>query len=131
MLPHSLILAMLIFILFSSASVANSLEMDVKCAVYEDSDDQNDGNVDVRTYALGLKANSTYTAQVTPDHNPPTIVTAKTDQDGNFWAVAKIPDGERSLFFKVNLFDGNATVGKAVISGDDDAPCYLIRQIKK
>jgi hypothetical protein len=105
--------------------------MDVKCTVYVDSNDQNDDNVDVRTYVLGLKAYSTYTVNVIPDHNPPTAVTAKTDQDGNFWAVAKIFNGERSLFFKVKLYGGNATVGNLIASGDDDAPCYSIDQNKK
>ena len=126
----SIILAMLICISLPSFQLANSLEMDVKCAVYVDSNDQNDDNVDVRTYVLGLKAYSTYTVNVIPDHNPPTTVTAKTDQDGNFWAVAKIFNGERSLLFKVKLYEGNATAGNLIASGDDDAPCYTIGQIK-
>lgn len=122
---------MLIFILFSSIVLASSLEMDVKCAVYEGSDDKNGNNADVRTYVLGLRENSTYTVEVIPDHNPPTTVTAKTDQDGNFWAVARIFNGERSLLFKVKLYEGNATAGNLIASGDDDAPCYSIGQIKK
>lgn len=105
--------------------------MDVKCTAYENSGDQNGDNVDVRTYVLGLKANSTYTVRVTPDHNPPTTVTSITDQDGNFWAVAKIPNGDMSLLFKVDLYDGSTTMGNLITSGDDDAPCYTIRTIEK
>lgn len=131
MIRISLIIATFIFISFPLVSVVNSLEMDVKCTVYEDSDVKNANNVDVRTYVLGLKANSTYTAFVMPDHNPPVIVSAKTDQDGSLWTVAKIPNGEFSLLFKVNVYEGNGTVGRLVASGDDDAPCYGILPFNK
>ena len=100
--------------------------MDVKCTVYSHSDDLNGNNVDVRTLVLGLKKNSHYTAQVIPDHNPPTIESAKTDSEGIFWVVTKIPNGEKSILFKVNIYEGEGTTKNLVASGDDDAPCYDI-----
>ena len=102
------------------------LEMDVKCAIYENSDEENGDNVDVRILAIGLKGNNDYTVQVIPDHNLPTIVTSKTDYEGIFWAVAKIPNGEKSLLFNVNLYEGKDSNGDLVASGDDDTPCYPI-----
>lgn len=101
--------------------------MDVKCTVYEGSDDENGDNVDVRTFVMGLKGNSSYTAEFIPDHNPSITVTAKTDPEGIFWAVAKILNGERSLLFRVNVYEGSGIDGQLVASGDDDAPCYSIR----
>lgn len=123
--------AILIFLWLSSTFEVNGLEMDVKCTVYEGSDDKNGDNVDVRTFVMGLKENSSYTAEVIPDHNPSTTVTAKTDPEGIFWAVAKIINGEKSLLFKVNIYLGNGTVGQPVVFGDDDVPCYPITSIKK
>ena len=102
------------------------LEMDVKCAVYENSDEENGDNVDVRILAIGLKGNSDYTVEVIPDHNLPTSVTSKTDYEGIFWAVAKIPNGDKSLLFNVNLYEGKDINGDLVVSGDDDTPCYPI-----
>ena len=102
------------------------LEMDVKCAIYEKSDDENGDNVDVRILAIGLKGNSDYTVEVIPDHNLPTSLTSKSDYEGIFWAVAKIPNGEKSLLFNVNLYEGNDINGNMVASGDDDTPCYPI-----
>jgi hypothetical protein len=100
----------------------HGLDMDVKCTVYQDSDDDID-DVDVRILVMGLKGNSEYTAEVIPDHNPPTNVTTKTDSEGIFWVVAKVPNGENSLLFKVNLYEGKGTDTNLVVSGDDDAPC--------
>ena len=103
------------------------LEMDVKCTIYEENsgDDENGGGtVDVRILVLGLKGNNDYTAEVIPDHNPPTSITATTDYEGIFWVVAKIPNGEKSLLFKVNLYEGKDIDGNVVASGDDDAPCH-------
>jgi hypothetical protein len=102
------------------------LEMDIKCAVYENSDDENGDNVDVRILAIGLNGNSDYTAEVIPDHNFPTSVTSKTDYEGIFWAVAKIPNGDKSLLFNVNLYEGKDINGALVASGNDDTPCYPI-----
>ena len=97
------------------------------CTLYEQSNNKNDNNVDVRIFVLGLKPNSNYTAQVIPDHNPPTSVTAKTDYEGILWTVAKIPNAENSLLFKVDVYEGNDTNGSIVAAGDDDAPCYRIQ----
>jgi hypothetical protein len=52
------------------------------------SDDVNGDNVDVRTLVMGPKANSSYTAEVIPDHNLPTTITTKTDYEGIFWVGA-------------------------------------------
>jgi hypothetical protein len=101
--------------------------MDVKCTVFKHSDDDNGDNVDVRIFLLGLKPNTEYTAHVIPDHNPPSSVTTKTDYEGIFWTVAKIPNGENSLLFKVDIYEGNDTNGSVVAEGDDDAPCYPIQ----
>jgi len=100
--------------------------MDVKCAVYDHSDDINGNNVDVRILLMGLKANHNYIASVTPDHNPHINVISKSDSDGIFWVVAKIPNGEKSLLFKVNVYEGNNTNGLLVDSGSDVAPCVSI-----
>lgn len=121
----------LIFIEFFITSLlpisnAKGIKIDVECTVYEHSDDVNGNNVDVRIFLLALKANYDYTAKVTPDHNPPTNVTSKSDSDGIFWAVAKIPNGEKSLLFSVNIYEGNETNGLLVASGNADAPCFNI-----
>lgn len=100
--------------------------MDVKCTVYEHSDDIGGNTVDVRILVLNLKENHLYTAKVTPDHNPPSTVTAKTDQDGTFWAIAKILNGEKSLLFNANIYEGKDANGSIIVSGDDDAPCHKI-----
>ena len=126
---------LLIFPLFMVISISynsfvRGLDMDVKCTVYEHSDDQNGNNVDVRILVMPLKENFDYTAEVRPDHNPPTTATAKTDQDGIFWAVAKVPNGEKSELFKVDVYEGDDTSGNLVASGDDDAPCYSIPPFK-
>lgn len=105
--------------------------MDVKCTVYKQGDDEFGNNVDVRIFVMDLKPNSEYTAHVIPDHNQPSSVTTKTDYEGIFWTVAKIPHGENSLLFKVNIYKGNNTNGHVIIAGDDDAPCYPIRFIDK
>jgi len=126
----SLMLVLFILIPYSLASTAHGTDMDVKCTVYQHSDDENGDNVDVRTLVMGLKANTTYTAEVKPDHNAPAIVSTKTDFEGIFWIVAKIPNGEKSLFFNVYVYEGKNTHGKLVASGDDDAPCDPIRRLK-
>lgn len=100
--------------------------MDVKCAIYRHSDDENGDNVDVRTLVLRLKDNTDYTAEILPDHNPNIIATTKTDSEGIFWIVVKVPNGEYSLLFKVNVYVGNGTEGRLVATGDDDAPCTPI-----
>jgi hypothetical protein len=105
--------------------------MDVTCTVYKHSDDQNGDNVDVRIFVMGLKPRSDYIAQVIPDHNPSMTVTSKTDYEGIFWTVGKVPNGEKSLLFKVNVYEGNRTAGNLVASGDDDAPCQGIAPLNK
>lgn len=107
------------------------VEMDVKCTIYENSDDENGDLVDVRIFVIGLKANNDYTAEVIPDHNLPTSVTTKTDYEGIFWAVAKVPNGEKSIMFNVNLYEGNGIDGDLVVSGDDDTPCHPIPPFDK
>jgi hypothetical protein len=130
LITHTFLLAFIIFIpsLQTAASVPQDVvSMDVKCTVYSHSDDVNGNNVDVRILVLGLRANIEYTAQVMPDHNPPAIVAKKTDSEGIFWTVAKIPNGEKSILFRVNVYEGEDTAKDALVaSGDDDAPCYTI-----
>ena len=118
--------AVLLVIYFTGNPFAQAIEMDVKCTVYEHSDDVNGNNVDVRILVMGLEPNNKYTAKVIPDHNPPTTVTTKTDYDGIFWVIAKIPNGEKSILFNVDVYEGKSTNGQLVSSGDDDAPCYGI-----
>jgi len=130
-LTLTLILGCAIFaVLLVTYNIANpqaqAIEMDVKCTVYEHSDDVNGNNVDVRILVMGLQPNNTYTAKVMPDHNPPTSVTTETDYDGIFWVIAKIPNGEKSILFNVDVYQGNNPDGQLVSSGDDDAPCYGI-----
>ena len=122
-----LISASLVLISFSSINLARAIEMDVKCAVYRGSDDKNGDNVDVRIFVLGLKNNTDYSAQVMPDHNPPVTVTTKTDSEGIFWVAVKVPNGDKSTLFNVNVYQGNNTDGRIIATGDDDAPCYGIR----
>ena len=105
--------------------------MDVTCAMYQHSDDQNGNNVDVRIFVMGLKPHSDYTAQVIPDHNSSMTVLSKADYGGIFWTVGKVPNGEKSLMFKVNIYEGNGTGGNLVLSGDDYAPCQSIAPFKK
>jgi len=116
----------LLIIFFLPEHGVQAVVMDVKCAVYEHSDDVNGNNVDVRILVMGLKINHDYTATVVPDHNPPVNDISKSDSDGTFWAVAKIPNGEKSLLFKVDVYEGNNTNGRLVASGSDDAPCFGI-----
>jgi hypothetical protein len=113
-----------------SQSKVHAFDMDVKCTVYENSDDENGNNVDVRILVMGLKSGSIYSAVVTPDHNPSTTVTSKTDTEGIFWVVAKILNGEKSLLFKVNVYEGKGTGKHLVASGDDDAPCLVIPPVR-
>ena len=126
----SLIFALLILISSSTIYVTYSIDMDVKCTVYKHSDDENGDNVDVRIYVMGLKPSSDYTAKVIPDHNPSMAITSKTDYEGIFWVVGKVPNGEKSLLFKVNVYEGNGTQGNFVAKGDDDAPCDGIAPFK-
>ena len=53
------VLAVLQFL--SAISMIHALDMDVKCAVYQTSEDENGEIVDVRTLVMGLKGNSYYT----------------------------------------------------------------------
>ena len=111
---------------FSISPRAHGVDMDVKCTVYEHEDDENGNDVDFRILVMGLKADNDYTAKVLPDHNPPTNVTTKSDSDGIFWVIAKIPHGEKSTLFTVNVYKGNNADGSLVSTGNDDAPCYGI-----
>ena len=77
----------MILSLFLQIHLVYAVEMDVKCAIYENSDEENGDNVDVRILVLGLKGNNEYTAEVIPDHNLPTSVTAKTDYEGIFGSL--------------------------------------------
>jgi hypothetical protein len=122
----STIFAVLLATCYTANPFAQAIEMDVKCTVYEHSDDINGNNVDVRIFVMGLQPNNKYTAKVMPDHNPPTTVTTKTDYEGIFWVIAKIPNGEKSILFNVDVYEGNNADGRLVSSGDDDAPCYGI-----
>jgi hypothetical protein len=126
----SFIFAMILSLLLQ-ISLVYGVEMDIKCTIYENSDDENGDNVDVRILAIELKGNNDYTAEVIPDHNLPTNVTDKTDYEGIFWAIAKIPNGEKSLLFKVNLYEGKDIDGDLVVSGDDDTPCHPIPSFDK
>ena len=126
----SFIFAMMLSLLLQ-IHLVYGLEMDVKCTIYGNSDDENGDNVDVRILVLGLKANNYYTSEVIPDHNLPTSVTAKTDYEGIFWVVAKIPNGEKSLLFNVNLYEGKDSDGDVIASGDDDSPCHPLPLFNK
>jgi len=122
----SVIFAMIIIVTFSGNLYIHATPIDVKCTVYEHSDDVNGNNVDVRILVMGLKANNDYTAKVTPDHNPPKAATTKSDSDGVFWIVVKIPNGEKSMLFDVNVHEGNNANGSLIATGSDDAPCTNI-----
>jgi len=130
MIIFSFVFAMILSLLLQ-IQLVYAIEMDVKCAIYKNSDAENGDNVDVRILVIGLKENKDYTAEVIPDHNLPTSLTAKTDYEGIFWAIAKIPNGEKSLLFKVNLYDGKGLHGDLVASGDDDTPCHSISLFDK
>src|SRR5215213_12034895 len=95
----SFIFAMILSLLLQ-ISLVYGVEMDIKCTIYENSDDENGDNVDVRILAIGLNGNNDYTAEVVPDHNLPTSVTTKLNYEGFFWAVARILIGERGCLFK-------------------------------
>ena len=122
----SMLFAAVFIISFSANSQAQGIDMDVKCTVYENKDDLNGNDVDVRILVMGLKADKIYTVKVLPDHNPPTTVTTKSDSDGIFWVVAKILEGEKSTLFNVNIYEDINANGRLVSSGNDDAPCYPI-----
>lgn len=117
---------LLIYISANQETLASTFTMDVKCAVYRDNHDTSGDNVDVRIFLLGLKPNTEYTALVLPDHNEPSRVTAQTDYEGMFWAVAKIPSGDHSLLFRVEVYEGKNANGDVIAAEDDDAPCYEI-----
>jgi hypothetical protein len=123
------LLISLILLYFSLHTFGQGIDMDVKCTLYEHSDDVNGNNVDVRVLVMGLKANGDYTAEVLPDHNSPATVTTESDFDGIFWVIAKIPNGEKSTLFKVNVYEGLDVGGRLIVSGDDDAPCFGIKSI--
>jgi hypothetical protein len=130
MIIFSFIFAMILSLLLQ-IHIVYAIEMDVKCAIYKNSDTKNGDNVDVRILVIGLKEDKDYTAEVIPDHNLPTSLTAKTDYEGIFWVIAKIPNGEKSLLFKVNLYEGKGLNGDLVASGDDDTPCHSISLFDK
>lgn len=111
----------------SSNTHAQDKDIDVKCTVYDQGNDEKGNDVDVRVLVVGLKPDNFYTANVLPDHNPPISITGKPDFEGIFWIIAKIPNGEKSTLFSVNVYAGNGTDGQLVTSGDDDAPCYEIQ----
>jgi hypothetical protein len=117
--------------LLLQTNLVYSAKMDVKCAIYKNSDNEKGDNVDVRILVIGLQGNNDYTAEVIPDNNPPTSVTSETDYEGIFWAAAKIPNGEQSSLFNVNLYEGKGIDGALVTSGDDDSPCYAISSFEK
>jgi hypothetical protein len=127
---YSLMVSLLILIPSSTVCATFAIEMDVKCTVYKHSDDVNGDNVDVRIFVMGLKPSRDYTAKVVPDHNPPITISTKTDYEGILWTVGKIPNGEKSLLFKVSVYEGNGTDGNLVAKGDDDAPCDGIVSLK-
>jgi hypothetical protein len=127
---YSLILALLILITSSVVCVTFAIYMDVKCTLYKHSDDVNGDNVDVRIFVMGLKPSTDYTAKIVADHNPSITISTKTDYEGILWTVGKIPNGEKSLLFKVNVYEGNGTDGNLVAMGDDDAPCDAIVPLK-
>jgi hypothetical protein len=132
MILFSFLVAMTVSLsLLLQTNLVYGAEMDVKCAIYKNSDDEKGDNVDVRILVIGLQGNNDYTAEVIPDNNPSTSVTSETDYEGIFWAVAKIPNGEQSSLFKVNLYEGEGIDGDLVTSGDDDTPCYPISSFDK
>ena len=105
----------------------NGVQIDVKCTQYVQSENDNQGVVDVRIFALDLKPNSTYTAKVTPDDNPQVRISSTSDYEGILWIIAKIPNGDKNTLYKVDIYEGIDEKGKLIASGDDDAPCKRIR----
>jgi hypothetical protein len=99
---------------------AYGIDIDVKCTIYDDD------SVDVRIYALGLKANSFYTAEIVPDESPAVGITGESDSQGVFWVVAKINDGDEDSIFKVTLHEGKNASGHIIVYGDDREPCHQI-----
>jgi hypothetical protein len=120
----SLILALIAMLLSSSSvtnrNLAHGLDIDVKCTIFENAD------VDVRIYALGLNANSYYTAEVVPDESPAQNITGVSDSQGIFWAVTKVNNGDRDSVFNVTLHEGHNASGRIVMYGDDRVPCQQI-----
>lgn len=55
------VFAILVILSSSSVFVVHGLNMDVKCTVYQHTDDENGDNVDVRTLVMGLKETCDYT----------------------------------------------------------------------
>jgi hypothetical protein len=117
-----LVLAMLPLSAFfmTIVSPAYGLDIDVRCTIYED------GNVDVRIYSLGLKANSSYTARVVPDESPAVSVTGESDSQGVYWVVAKVNNGDEDSIFEVTLYEGKNAAGQIITQGDDREPCHQI-----
>lgn len=120
----SLILALTAMLLSSSPvtnrNLAHGLDIDVKCTIFENN------TVDVRIYALGLKSNSFYTAEVVPDESPALNITGVSDSQGIFWAVAEVNNGDRNSVFNVTLHEGHNASGHIVAYGDDREPCHQI-----
>ncbi len=132
MILFSFLVAMTLSLsLLLQTNLVYGAQMDVKCAIYKNNDNEKGDNVDVRILVIGLQGNNDYTAEVIPDNNPPTSVTSETDYEGIFWAVAKIPNGEQSSLFNVNLYEGEGIDGDLVTSGDDETPCYVISSFDK
>lgn len=126
-IENSFLFVLLIIMSISTSVNAQGIDIDVKCTVYDQGDDGNGSDVDVRILVMGLKPDNYYTANILPDHNSPKTVTGESDSDGIFWIIAKIPNGEKSTIFNTNVHEGNSTDGQLVASGDDDAPCYGIK----
>jgi hypothetical protein len=116
----SVILVLLSAFFMTIVSPAYGLDIDVRCTIYED------GNVDVRIYSLGLKANSSYTARVVPDESPAVSVTGESDSQGVFWVVAKVNNGDEDSIFEVTLYEGKNASGNIIVYGDDREPCHQI-----
>jgi hypothetical protein len=114
---YAFLLVFVPFLVSVSYPSITGMHMDVKCTVYQN------GDVDVRILVMGLKVNNDYTARIIPDHNPPVTITTKTDSEGILWVVSKIVNGEISLDFKANVYEGKGVSDPVVVTGDDDAPC--------
>ena len=95
----------------TNRNLAHGLDIDVKCTIFE-----ND-TVDVRIYALGLKANSSYTARIVPDESPAVSITGESDSQGVFWVVAKINNGDEDSIFKDELHEGKNASGHIIVYG--------------
>lgn len=122
LVPSILVLTIVLLSAFSMTmrNQAHGLAMDVKCTIYE-----ND-SVDIRIYALGLKPNSFYTAEIVPDESSAVNVTGRSDSQGIFWVVAKVNNGDKDSTFKVILHEGENASGRIIVYGDDDEPCHQI-----